>query len=88
MDEIIFVPTWKWIWWDVENSQVANFALTGTHPPVQYRCIQVQDTKLHAQDLGNIKTKFDTRWEGLVSYTKIWEECDICHKKFNETGYV
>lgn len=90
--DVLVLENWAWCFVDAITGNIFTGALTGTptqpFPNVAFRYIQVQGRRLHRLDGGNVFSKWDTKWEGSKSYTKYWDECEICHKRLNETEYV
>jgi hypothetical protein len=82
-DEFVFVPRKEWIWWDLDRDTEFTQSMTGTHN-LERRYVEKPPIRLHAADLGRFVAKWDTRWEGLKSYTTWWLECEKCGKHFNE----
>lgn len=90
MEEIVSVENWQYVPVDIDTGMPIVGAHTGSNPAYCHsvvRYIQLQDKCVHSVDGGDIVKKWDTRWEGRTSYTKWWDECSACGKKFNETDY-
>ena len=90
--EIVIVPKWEFVMWDLEKDTEYSQSITGTLgkpiPNLERRYIErVGGTKIHSLDSGEIQTKWTTRWENSCSFTTMWEECSICGKKFNEREF-
>ena len=84
-DRIKWVDVEQTIWWDLLNEREFRGSLTGTNgfPPNLTPRVVVKQELIHIGCGGSVKNSWFTRWEGAISYTTMWKECTLCHKKFD-----
>lgn len=80
-----FVET---ILWDMVTGERVYSMPTGTpwepvHRIQFRRAINPFGRLVHSVDKGHLQLAWSTRWDGGKAYNTMWQECMICHKRFN-----
>ena len=88
--EIVFAENWQYVPVDITTGNPIHGAYTGSNPEYRHsvvRYIRLEDKRIHSTDGGEIVRKWDTLKKEDGYYTKRWDECMVCGKRFNETDY-